>query len=45
MMIEKKEDDVVTVGFDDFTKAAGYGKIFGKLTTSQSKARAKRKQL
>ena len=29
-MIEKEENDVVTVGFDDFTKAAGYGTIHGK---------------
>lgn len=30
MMLEKDQNDVVTVGYDDFTKAAGYGTIHGK---------------
>ena len=30
MMLEKDQGDVVTVGYDDFTKAAGYGTIRGK---------------
>ncbi len=29
-MLDKYDTDVVTVGYDDFTKAAGYGTIHGK---------------